>query len=115
MIACIGMSADRNRRAETGDTILVEALDRNPIRLSNGQCSQLEIRPLIGEALICLIQLGWRNSPTHVVTNDVRHWLPGDGCVSLVAIARCGESHRSCGRRPVSISKYTDVADGEVR
>src|ERR1700686_1851633 len=82
---------NRHRRADRRDSVLIEAFDRHPIRLADRECSELERRPLVGEALVGLIQLCGRDSPAHVVADDSRHSLPPDYCVAFIAIAACGQ------------------------
>src|ERR1051326_3882180 len=81
------LPANHDRRAEYRHTILVEALDGDPVGLADGECTQVERRALVGEALIGLIQLRRGDAPAHVVADSARYRIPRDPGIALVAIA----------------------------
>src|SRR5262249_28968228 len=83
-----------HRWAELGNTILVKALDRHPVRLPHGQRAQLQRRPLVREALIGLVQLRWRDSPPDIVTHGAAHGLPRDHRVTLIGLALRAQPRR---------------------
>ena len=69
--------------------MLVEALDRHPIALPSRQGAKLERRPLIGEALIGLVQFRRRDSPAQVVPDRA-----GTACHVRIA-SRSSRSRRA--------------------
>src|SRR5205809_184745 len=110
-----GNLANRHWRAAGRDAVLVEALDRHPVRLSDCERAQLKDRPLVGEALVGLVQLRWRDAPAHIVAYDSGHGLPGDSSIALVAGAPRRQAGGRRGARSRAVTKNADIADGEVR
>src|SRR5438046_3514816 len=106
---------NRDGRAQRRHTILVKALDRDPICLPHRQRAQLERRPLIGEALMGLVQLRRGDTPAHVVADDPRHGTPGDDRIALILPVPRREPRWCLRSRTRPVAEDADVADGEVR
>src|SRR5919197_3389844 len=91
---------DRNRPAQRGHAILIEAFDRRPILLSQRQGAQFERRAVICKALVGLVELRRRNPPPNIVTHDPGYRPPGDRGVSLIRLPTRPQPIRRSRPRP---------------
>src|SRR6266550_8829435 len=111
------MASKPRCRTQRRHAVLIEALDRDPIPLPYRQRAQLEGRPLVGKALVGLIQLRWCDTPPHIVADRARHRPPRDHGIARVTIAPCGQALGGCRPRPHTplMAEHADIADRQVR